>query len=57
MVALSITYGMPIAINVMQGRRKLPATRAFVLPEWFAWFANILSIVYILGMISLDGSS
>lgn len=46
-IALSITYGMPIAINCMQGRRKLPADRAFILPEWFAWIANIVSIVYI----------
>lgn len=38
---------IPIAINVLRGRKMLPSTRAFVLPEWFAWFANLLSIAYI----------
>lgn len=39
---------MPIAINCLQGRRKLPPTRAFILPTWFAWIANIIGLVYIL---------
>jgi choline transport protein len=26
----------------------LPANRAFVLPEWFAWFANLLGIAYVI---------
>ena len=39
---------MPIAINCMQMRRKLPPTRAFVLPEWFAWTANIIGLIYII---------
>lgn len=39
---------MPIAINCVQGRRKLPADRHFILPTWFAWIANIISLVYIL---------
>lgn len=48
---------MPITINLMQGRRRLPASRAFVLPEWFAWFANILSVIYIIGTVLLDSLS
>ena len=48
MVALSISYGIPIAINVLHGRTKLPETRAFVLPSWFAWPANILGLIYII---------
>ena len=39
---------MPIAINCMQMRRKLPPTRAFVLPEWFAWTANAVGLIYII---------
>jgi choline transport protein len=33
---------------VLQGRRKLPRARAFVLPEAFAWFANILGVSYVI---------
>lgn len=29
-------------------RRKLPATRPFILPSWFAWIANIIGLVYII---------
>jgi choline transport protein len=39
---------MPVAINMMQGRRKLPKNRAFVLPEAFAWFANGLGVAYVI---------
>jgi amino acid permease (GABA permease) len=46
-VALGVSYAIPIAINCLQGRRKLPP-RAFVLPTPFAWFANILGIVYVI---------
>ena len=47
-VALGLSYGIPVAINCMRGRRMLPSTRAFVLPEWFAWFANLLGIAYVI---------
>ena len=47
-VALGLSYGIPVAINVLRGRRMLPATRAFILPEWFAWFANLLGIAYVI---------
>lgn len=47
-VALGVSYAMPVAVNVLQGRRKLPAARSFILPEWFAWFANLLGIAYVL---------
>lgn len=39
---------MPILINCLQGRRKLPETRPFILPSWFAWIANIIGLVYII---------
>ncbi|KAH7353329.1 amino acid/polyamine transporter I [Plectosphaerella cucumerina] len=44
-VALGLSYGIPIAINVAYGRRKLPE-RAFALPEWLGWVANIIGLVY-----------
>lgn len=46
-VALSITYAIPIALNVLQGRKGLPDNRAFVLPSWFAWIANLIGIAYV----------
>ncbi|UJO14537.1 hypothetical protein CLAFUW4_03142 [Fulvia fulva] len=35
-VALTVSYAIPIAINCLRGRRMLPETRSFKLPEWFA---------------------
>ncbi|KAF2740743.1 GABA permease gaba [Polyplosphaeria fusca] len=46
-VALGISYAIPIAINCLRGRKMLP-DRAFVLPQAFAWFANILGIIYVI---------
>jgi len=46
-VALGVSYAIPIVVNCLQGRKKLPP-RAFVLPTWFGWFANLLGIVYVL---------
>ena len=47
-VALGLTYGIPVAINVARGRKMLPPTRAFKMPEPLAWFANILGIAYVI---------
>lgn len=47
-VALGLTYGIPVLINCMRGRRMLPESRAFVMPEWLAWSANIIGIVYVI---------
>jgi amino acid permease (GABA permease) len=46
-VSLGVSYAMPIAVNCLQGRKKLPP-RSFVLPTWFGWFANLLGIAYVL---------
>jgi choline transport protein len=46
--ALGVSYAIPIAINCMRGRRMLPETRHFKLPEPFAWFANLLGIAYVI---------
>lgn len=47
-VALGISYAIPVAINCLRGRRMLPETRYFKLPEPFAWFANLLGIAYVI---------
>jgi amino acid transporter len=47
-VALGISYAIPVAINCLRGRRMLPPSRAFILPEWFAWIANIIGICYVI---------
>ncbi|KAH6884598.1 amino acid/polyamine transporter I [Thelonectria olida] len=44
-VALGLSYGIPIAINVAYGRSKLPE-RSFTLPSWLGWTANIIGLVY-----------
>lgn len=46
-VALGISYGMPIAVNCLQMRRKLPP-RPFVLPPILGWLFNIVGLVYII---------
>ncbi|KAB8342943.1 hypothetical protein FH972_022539 [Carpinus fangiana] len=47
-VALGITYGMPVAINCAQGRSRLPESRAFKLPGWLGWAVNLIGIVYVI---------
>lgn len=47
-VALGISYAIPVAINCLRGRRMLPETRYFKLPEPLAWFANLLGIAYVI---------
>lgn len=46
-VALGVSYAMPIAINCLRGRQMLPP-RAFTLPSWFAWPANLLGVAYVI---------
>ncbi|KAJ6023597.1 hypothetical protein N7460_013992 [Penicillium canescens] len=45
-VALDLSYGIPIAINCLQGRRRLPE-RKWRLPSSVGWFADIVSLSYI----------
>ncbi|ETS77323.1 hypothetical protein PFICI_11197 [Pestalotiopsis fici W106-1] len=40
-VALGISYGIPIAVNLVCLRRKLPE-RSFTLPAWLGWTVNII---------------
>lgn len=45
-VALTISYAIPPAINCLRGRKCLPADRAFKLPEPIGWFCNLLGLAY-----------
>jgi len=47
-VALGITYAMPLAINCLRGRKMLLEDRPFKLPALFGWAANLLGIVYVI---------
>lgn len=42
-VALGVSYGIPIAINCIRGRKMLPESRPFKLPSIFGWVANLVS--------------
>jgi len=44
-VALGVSYAIPVAINVCRGRKMLPS-RAFTLPGPFGWIANLIGIAY-----------
>ncbi|KAF9734720.1 hypothetical protein PMIN06_008034 [Paraphaeosphaeria minitans] len=46
-VALGVSYAIPVAINCSRGRKMLPP-RAFTLPSWFAWPANLLGVAYVI---------
>jgi choline transport protein len=53
-VALGITYAIPPAINCLRGRKMLPSTRAFILPEPWGWVCNLVSLlVYLTKVLSL----
>ncbi|KJZ77634.1 hypothetical protein HIM_02811 [Hirsutella minnesotensis 3608] len=45
-VALDLSYAMPIAVNCLRGRKTLP-DRKWRLPTWFGWTADIISLSYI----------
>jgi choline transport protein len=44
-IALSISYAMPIAIHCARGRDQLPA-RHFTLPNKLGWIVNLIGVVY-----------
>lgn len=46
-IALQVSYVLPIVMNVAQKRKRLPSTRAFVLGDVVGWFVNIVSIGYV----------
>lgn len=44
-VALGVSYGIPVALNLASFRRKLPE-RSFALPPWLGWTANVIGLIY-----------
>lgn len=47
-VALGVSYAIPITINCLRGRKQLPPTRTFILPEWLGWIVNLLGIAFVM---------
>ncbi|KIW30667.1 uncharacterized protein PV07_06391 [Cladophialophora immunda] len=47
-VALGVTYAIPPAINILRGRKMLPASRPFILPNWLGWTCNLIGIAYVI---------
>ncbi|KAE9373526.1 amino acid permease [Stipitochalara longipes BDJ] len=47
-VALGVSYGIPIAINCIRGRKMLPESRPFKLPGPFGWVANLIGLAYVI---------
>lgn len=45
-IALNLTYGIPIAINCAQGRKKLPP-RPYKLSPIVGWTVNIVGLMYV----------
>lgn len=46
-IALNLTYGIPIIINCLQGRRKIPEC-PYQLGPLLGWTVNLIGIVYVL---------
>ncbi|KAI3620149.1 hypothetical protein CBS9595_002116 [Malassezia furfur] len=45
-IALNLSYGIPVAINCMQGRKKLPP-RHYKLGSVLGWTVNIVGLIYV----------
>lgn len=46
-VALGVSYGIPIAINCLRGRNMLPESRAFKLKGPIGWILNLIGLAYV----------
>ncbi|TVY24173.1 Choline transport protein, partial [Lachnellula hyalina] len=47
-VALGVSYGIPIAINCLRGRSMLPESRPFKLSPLLGWTANLIGLAYVI---------
>ncbi|KJZ71615.1 hypothetical protein HIM_09009 [Hirsutella minnesotensis 3608] len=45
-VALGVTYAIPPSINVLRGRKMLPPSRYFKIPEPLGWIVNLVGIMW-----------
>jgi amino acid transporter len=41
-VALGVSYAMPVAVNMLRGRKALPEDRPFKIPEPWGWILNLV---------------
>lgn len=48
-IALSISYGFPVFLNVLAGRSKLPKDRCFRLGKLTGWICNLIGLAFTLG--------
>jgi len=47
-VALGVSYGIPVAINCIRGRKMLPESRPFKLSGPWGWIANLIGLAYVI---------
>ncbi|CAN8102651.1 unnamed protein product [Discula destructiva] len=47
-VALGVTYAIPPTINMLRGRKMLPESRAFKMPNWLGWVTNLVGLAWTL---------
>jgi amino acid permease (GABA permease) len=45
-VALGVSYAIPVAVHCLRGRNRLPPSRSFKLPVALGWIANLIGISY-----------
>ncbi|KAL7268833.1 hypothetical protein RUND412_008523 [Rhizina undulata] len=43
-IALSVSYGFPVVLNLLTRRTLLPPDRSFVLPGWTGWVCNFVGV-------------
>ncbi|KAG0125622.1 amino acid/polyamine transporter I [Tuber indicum] len=48
-ISLALSYGFPVLINVLTGRKKLPDDRDFKLPGIMGWICNLVGLGFVVG--------
>jgi len=48
-ISLALSYGFPVLINVLTGRRRLPEDRDFKLPGIIGWVCNLVGLGFVGG--------
>jgi amino acid transporter len=48
-ISLALSYGFPVLINVLTGRKKLPDDRDFKLPGIMGWICNLIGLGFVVG--------
>lgn len=47
-VALGLSYGIPVAIHCIRGRNLLPENRPFKIPTVIGWTVNLIGLAYVI---------